>query len=104
MAKVINITDKFSSEQPKIILGDKEYPVNDSMETVLKFEELTNESSMNSMKKAIELSLGKDAAKDLKMEKMSINNFKVLVIAILAAMQGVEYDEAAARFQAGQQF
>ncbi|WHH58486.1 hypothetical protein [Petroclostridium sp. X23] len=99
MAKIINITDKLSSEKPKIVIGDKEYTVNDGMETVLKFEELASDSSADNMVQAIELSLGADAVKELQVRKMSISNFKVLTIAIMAAVQGIEYDEAAKRFQ-----
>ena len=103
MAKVINITDKLSSEKPKIVLGEKTYEVNDSMETVLKFQELAQNSTTDNMEAAIKLSLGDKAAKELNIKKMSIQNFRVLTIAILAAMQNIEYEEAEARFQKAQQ-
>lgn len=99
MAKIINITDKLSQERPKIIIGEHEFEVNDSMMTVMKFEELLNDSTTDGFKKAITLSLGEDAADKLKFDELSVGNFKVVTIAILAAMQGVEYEEAEKRFQ-----
>lgn len=97
MGRVINITDKLSTEKPIIQIGEDSYPVNDSMEVVLKFQELTGDET--SLKSAVELALGKTAAKKIKVEEMSVSNFKVLITAIMAAMQGMTFDEAASRFQ-----
>lgn len=99
MAKVINISDRLSNERPKIVLNGKEYEINDSMEVVFKFEELTSSGDVKSFLKAMEIVLGKEAVKELQVEKMSIDNFKIWVIAILAAVQGISYEEAEARFR-----
>lgn len=99
MAKIINITDRFNNEKPKIKIGEKEFEVNDSMETVLKFEELANDGSIESLNEAMKITLGEDAIKYLNMNELSISNFKVLTIAVLAAIQGLEYEEAEARFR-----
>lgn len=101
MAKVINITDKLSTEKPTIVIKGKEYPVNDGMGTVLKFEELVVTSSIDSMITALELSLGEKAVEEIGTKEMSLANFKVLMTAILACMQGIEYEEAEARFPKG---
>lgn len=103
MAKIINITDRFDNEKPKIKIGEKEFEVNDSVETVLKFEELANDGSIESLNEAIKITLGEDAIKYLNMNELSISNFKVLTIAVLAAIQGLEYEEAEARFRTFQQ-
>lgn len=99
MARVINITDKFDTKKPEIQLGEKTYPVDNSMGMVLKFEELAMESSKDSLNKAIELSLGKKAAEELDLINITMPNFKVLTAAIFACMLDVDYEEAAARFQ-----
>jgi hypothetical protein len=99
MAKIINITNKLSNEKALVVIGDEKYFVNDSMEAVLKFEELATDSSLPNLNKAIELALGKQAVKELEINKMSILNFKVITTAILAAMQDITYEEAEARFQ-----
>lgn len=102
MAKIINITDKLSNEKPSLQIGDKVYTVNDGMATVLKFEELASDSTVDNMVKAIEIALGEKAAKELDVRALSMVNFKVLVIAIMAAVQGIDYEDAAARFQEAQ--
>lgn len=99
MAKVINITDKLSNDKPKIQIGEKSYEVNNSMGAVFTFQELAMTSTKESLTKAIEMSLGKEAAKEIDVEKWSLENFKVLSTAILAAMQNIDYEEAEARFQ-----
>jgi hypothetical protein len=96
MAKVVDITNRLSNVKPCIAVGDKQYIVNDGMDVVLKFQELQQSGNMM---QAIELTLGKDAVKELDVEHMSIGNFKVLVIAILAAAQDTSYEEAESRFQ-----
>lgn len=100
MKKIINISDKLNSERPRIVINDKEYEVNDGMSTVLKFEEILTNSPNNaeSMMQAIKLTMGENIVEELKLKEWSVSNFTVLTIAILAAMQGVEYDEAEARF------
>ena len=98
MAKTINITDKLSTEKPVITIGEKSYTINDSMETVFKFEELASAGNQG-MIQAMEMALGAEACEELNIKGMSVGNFKVLTTALLAAMQGSTYEEAAARFQ-----
>ncbi len=98
MSKVINITDRISTVKPTIKIGDKEYEVNDSMETVFKFEELSSKGNKGLLE-GMELALGKQAVSELKLSKMSVANFKVMATALLAAMQGTTYEEADARFR-----
>lgn len=98
MSKVISITDKLSSEKPALEFNGKIYPVDDSIETVFKFEEKLG-TGTKGMLEAIELTLGKQAVKELGVTKMSTENFKILVIAIMAAIQGITYEEADARFR-----
>lgn len=94
---VINITDRISLDKPRIQIGEETYEVNDTMECVLKFQELA--SSEDSMKMALELALGKQALKKLDFDKMRVTNYKVLITAVMAAMQGMTFEEADARFQ-----
>ncbi len=99
MGKIVNITDKLNNEKPQIQVGEKVYEVDNSMATVLKFEELATVSTMESLTEAVEVALGKAAAKELKITAMSLGNFKVLVKGIMAAMQEIDYADADARFQ-----
>lgn len=99
MSKVVNITDKLSKEKPVIQIGEKLYTVNDGMDTVLKFEELASTNTVENIQSALELALGKEAVAEIGTQTMSVSNFQVLIIAILAAMQGLDYDEAEKRFR-----
>lgn len=94
MVKVINISDKLDMTKPKIQIGDKQYVVDNSMKNVLKFEELSVIGKSESMMQAIKLTLGEKAVKEIGIADYSINNFKILTIAILAVMQGMAYEEA----------
>lgn len=98
MGKTINISDKLNSSKPVIIIGEKSYEINDTMETVFKFEELAGKGNKGIMD-ALKMALGDKSYKELKIEQWSIDNFKVLTTALLASMQGLTYEEAEARFQ-----
>lgn len=100
MAKIINISDKLSSEKPNIQVGDKVYPVNDSLETVMKFEEMYESGSdSQSMLECLKLALGSKAYTELKFEKSSFKNIQVWFLAVMACMQDMEYSEVEARFR-----
>ena len=102
MSKVISITDKLDPSRPQIEINGKNYEVDDSLYAVLKFEELQRGATSQTMVEAFEIALGKEACEELNVQKWSVPNFKVLTTAVLAAMQGMEYDEAEARFQAAE--
>ncbi|MBG9737090.1 hypothetical protein [Paenibacillus alvei] len=100
MSKIINLTDKFSKdEQSSIQIGNKKYPINNSVEAVLGFEELADGATVKGLLNAIEGALGKKAVDEIGVTKMTVENLKVLMSGLVAAMQGLTYEEAAARFQ-----
>ena len=99
MAKVVKITDKLTSEKPVIEVDGVKYEVNDSLEVVFKFEEALGSGKLTAMTGALEIALGKKAFKELKLDKLSVKNFKVWMYAILAAMQDEDYETVEARFQ-----
>jgi hypothetical protein len=98
MGKSINITDKLSAERPTIQIGEKVYPIDNSMNVVFKFQELASGGAQKAVE-AIGLALGDEASKEIDVMSMSMNNFKVIMTAILAAMQDLTYEEAEARFR-----
>ena len=100
MAKIINISDKLSSGKPCIQAGDKTYTVNDSLETVMKFEEMySDQGDTQGMLECLKVALGDKACKELKFEKTSFKNIQVWFLAVMAAMQDIEYEEVEARFR-----
>ncbi len=98
MAKIINISDKLSFEKPQIQVGEKSYPVNDSLETVMKFEEVYGDGDTQSMLECLKVALGEAAFEELNFEKMSFKNIQVWFLAINAAMQDLTYEETEKRF------
>lgn len=100
MAKIINISDKLSSEKPCIQVGEKTYTVNDSLETVMKFEEVFDSSGdTQGMLECLKVALGATAYKEAKFEKMSFSNIQVWFKAVMACMQDLDYEEVERRFQ-----
>lgn len=99
MAKIINISDKLSLEKPVIQVGDKTYEVNDSLETVLKFEEQYGDGDIHGMLECMKTALGSKAYTEMKMEKMSFKNVQVWFFAVMAAMQDMTYEEVESRFR-----
>lgn len=99
MAKIINISDKLSLARPSIQVGEKTYPVNDSLETVMKFEEVYGDGDTQSMLECMKVALGETAYDELDFVHTSFQNIQVWFMAVMAAMQGVEYEEVEARFQ-----
>ena len=99
MAKIINISDKLSQEKPVIQVGNKTYSVNDSLTTVLKFEEAYGDGDITSMLECMKIALCEEAYDELSFTSMSFNNIKVWFLAVMAALQDVAYEELEARFQ-----
>jgi hypothetical protein len=98
MAKIINISDKLSFEKPCIQVGEKTYTVNDSLETVMKFEEVYGDGDAQGMLECLKVALGEAAYDELQFGKMSFKNIQVWFLAINAAMQDLTYEETEARF------
>jgi hypothetical protein len=98
MAKIINISDKLSMDKPVIQVGDKTYKINDSLETVMKFEESYGDGDIQSMLEGMKVALGEEAYDEVGFEKMSFTNIKVWFLAVMSAMQDVDYEEVEARF------
>jgi uncharacterized protein (DUF697 family) len=98
MAKIINISDKLSFGKPCIQVGDKTYTVNDSLETVMKFEEVFGDGDTASMVECLKVALGEETCEELNFEKMSFKNIQVWFLAINAAMQDMTYEETESRF------
>ena len=98
MAKIINISDKLSFEKPCIQVGEKTYTVNDSLETVMKFEEVYGDGDTQSMLECLKVALGEEAYEELNFVKMPFKNIQVWFLAINAAMQDLTYEETESRF------
>lgn len=102
--KIYDVTEMLDEEVAVVKIKGKDYPVNDGFKTVLKAtslfddeKELEGAEAVNRMLQAIELVLGKEAAKVC--ETMKIGNVKTIFSAAMAAINGMSLEEMEARFQ-----
>lgn len=101
MANSIDISAKLKKEPIKIRLAeDKEYEVDNSAETfVIVQDKLKDkEFSIDVMYEVIEILMGKDALKEIKDMKLSVNGIESVIISLMAAINEISYEEMEKRF------
>ena len=86
----IDISSKLSHEPQTITIA----------ETMLKAQDLfKKDDSLDGLFKAIELLLGKEALEEIKGMKVKVADLKVIIIAIMAQVNEITYEEMEKRFQ-----
>lgn len=98
----IDISSKLGKEKKTIKLAEgKEYEVDTSADTYLLIQEKIEKDgfSINDMYYMIETLMGKEALKEIKDMKLTINGLKAIVTAIAAQVSEVSYEEMEKRFQ-----
>ena len=98
----IDISSKLGKEkQPIKIAEAKVFEVDNSADTYLIIQEKfkNQDFSIESMYQMIETLMGKEALKEIKEMKLTINGLTSIVIAISAIVNEVEYEEMEKRFQ-----
>lgn len=101
MANSIDISAKLKKGPIKIKLTeDKEYEVDNSAETfVIVQDKLKDkEFSIDVMYEVIEILMGKDALKEIKDMKLSVNGIESVIIGLMAAINEISYEEMEKRF------
>src|SRR5690606_26902818 len=103
MSKVYDISAKLTNERPKIKLAeDKIYEVDDRKNTILKMSQKIQNADIDDREfidEMIEMLLGEKAAKEIDEMNLSIKDYQTIVIAIMAAIQEIEYEQAEAMFR-----
>ena len=98
----IDISSKIGNEKPTIKVAEgKVYEVDNSADKYLVVQEkIKNQDfSISVMYEMIEMLMGKDALKEIKGMKLSVNGLKAVVIALSATIDEVSYEEMEKRFQ-----
>lgn len=97
----IDISSKLSHEPQTITIAEgKTYEVDCGAETMLKAQDLfKKEDSLDGLFEAIELLLGKEALEEIKGMKVKVADLKVIIIAIMAQVNEITYEEMEKRFQ-----
>jgi len=103
MVKMIDISAKLTSERPKLKLAeDKVYEIDDRKNTILKLNQKMKGGSIEDLAfidEMIEMTLGKEAAKEINEMDLSMSAYQNIMIAITAAVMGEDYETAEARFR-----
>ena len=97
----LDISSKLSHEPQTITIAEgKTYKVDCSAETMLKAQDLfKKDDNLEGLFKAIELLLGKEAEKEIKEMKVTVKDLSVIIIAIMAQVNEISYEEMEKRFQ-----
>lgn len=103
MAKIIDISAKLTNERPQLKLSaDKVYDIDDRKNTVILLNQKMKDSDTNdieAMDEMITIVLGDEAAKEINDMGLSISSYQTIMVAIMAAMTGEEYEKAEERFR-----
>lgn len=103
MSKIIDISAKLTNERPKIkISEDKIYEIDDRKNTILKMYQMFRDGDVNDiemMDEVIKMLLGEKAAKEIDEMNLSIKNYQTIVIAIMAAIQEITFEDAEKLFR-----
>lgn len=97
----LDISSKLSHEPQTITIAEGEtYKVDCSAETMLKAQDIfKKDNSFDGLFQAIELLLGKEASKEIKDMKVTVSDLSVIIIAIMAQVNEIPYEEMEKRFQ-----
>lgn len=103
MSKIIDISAKLTNERPKIKIAEgKVYEIDDRKNTILKMYQMFRDGDVNDiemMDEVIKMLLGEKAAKEIDEMNLSIKNYQTIVIAIMAAIQEITFEEAEKLFR-----
>lgn len=97
----LDISSKLGHEKQEITIAEgKTYEVDCSAETMLKAQDLfKKDDSLEGLFTAIKLLLGVKAEKDIRAMKLTVNGLKTVIIAIMAQVNEISYEEMEKRFQ-----
>lgn len=103
MSKIIDISAKLTNERPKLKLAeDKIYEIDDRKNTIILLNQKiqdTDVNDVNAIDEMISVVLGEKAAKEIDEMNLSIAAYQSIMIAIMAAVTGEDYEVAEARFR-----
>ena len=103
MSKIIDISAKLTNERPKLKLAeDKIYEIDDRKNTIILLNQKiqdTDVNDVNAIDEMISVVLGKEAAKEIDEMNLPMAAYQSIMIAIMAAVTGEDYEVAEARFR-----
>lgn len=101
MSNVIDISAKLKQEPIKIKIAEgKEYTIDNSADNFILVQEKLkdHEFSMEIAYEIIEMLMGKDALKEIKDMKLTVQGLETVIIGVMAAINEISYEEMEKRF------
>lgn len=97
----LDISSKLGHEKQEITIAEgKTYEVDCAAETMLKAQDIfKKDDSLEGLFTAIKLLIGTKAEKDIREMKLTVNGLKTVIIAIMAQVNEVSFEEMEKRFQ-----
>ena len=97
----LKITDKLGTEKQEITIAEgKTYEVNCGAKTMIKAQEIfKNDNSFEAMFNVIELLLGKKEKKEIYDMDLTVKQLQTVIMAIMAQINEISYEEMEERFQ-----
>ena len=103
MSKIIDISAKLTNERPKLKLAeDKIYEIDDRKNNIILLNQKMQGEDLNDLKvmdDMIGIVLGEEAAKEIDDMNLPVIAYHSIMIAIMAAISGEDYEVAEARFR-----
>jgi len=103
MSKIIDISAKLTSERPKLkIAEDMIYEIDDRKNTILMLNQKMKGGTLEDITfidEIIEMTLGKEAAKEINGMDLSMVAYQNIMLAIMAAVMGESLEVVEARFR-----
>lgn len=100
---MIDISAKLTNERPKLKLAeDKVYDIDDRKNTIILLNQKmqdSNTNDINAMDEMIAIVLGEKAAKEIDEMNLPMAAYNSIMVAIMAAVTGEDYEVAEARFR-----
>lgn len=99
-AKIIDLSEKFTTEKPIIKIGEKEYQVDNSTETVLSLSNIDSSKSENEyILDYLNKTLGEKAVKEIDILKYPFKVLMELFYAVTSAITEEDIETIRTRFQ-----
>lgn len=103
MGKMIDISSRLTNTRPQIAIAPGVvFDIDDSKNTVIRFEESIKGGSLNDIgviDDMIKMFLGEEANDTIDAFGFSMASYQTIMVAIMSAIQGVDFEVAEARFQ-----
>lgn len=98
---IVDLTSKLVDEEKFIKIGDVNYKVDDSKNTVMRVYQILDQEgdSINGIDEAMELMIGKKGMAEINKKKLSMQNYQTVFIAVMSLIKGEAFEKTFATFQ-----